>query len=312
MSTHRHRLYGLTIESVFPLPGAPAVSRFDAPPDLTLTWEPEGAWDPAPWRITLSAASSAYPDIGMDDDGRVCLLWGKELRFIISPRRDRIRLISRAAKLEYAPTLVVGFVLGYYLCLQDVLCLHGSVLVRDGQAFAVLGDGGAGKSTIAAGLVRRGAVLLSDDLVVISRTASRVEVEPGSGSMRLDSTAAERVLGTAEDLPRVPYLNKVSWDLSGRLDAPDARYCSHPTPLSEMYILQDGDGCGEVTIGPELPPPAALRHLIAAWYPPGHLGLLSKERLHDLGGLAAAVPLRVIRYPKSWEQLSRLIERIMP
>jgi hypothetical protein len=148
--------------------------------------------------------------------------------------------------------------------------------------------------------------------VVISRTAPRVQVEPGCASLRLDSTAAAQLLGAGRDLPRVPYLDKVSWDFSGRLDAPDARYCLRPTPLSEMYVLQNGEGDGELAIGPTLPPSDALRYLIAAWYPPGHLRLLSQERLCDLSTLAAAVPLRVIRYPKSWEQLSRLIERVCP
>lgn len=312
LSTYRHRLYGLTIESAFPLPGAPAVSRFEGPPDLTLSWEPESAWDPAPWRITLPASSSAYPDIGMAGDGCACLVWGDALRFVIAPGRDRVRLISRAAMLEYAPTLVVGFVLGYLLYLRGVLCLHGSVLERGGQAFAVLGEGGAGKSTVAAALVRRGAVLLSDDLVVISRMAQCVRVEPGCASIRLDSTAAERVIGLGSDLPRVPYLDKLSWDFSGRLDAPDARYCLRSTPLSEMYVLQNGDGIGEAAIGPVLPPTDALRYLIATWYPPSHLRLLSQDRLSDLGALAAAVPLRLIHYPKSWDQLSRLSEQVCP
>jgi hypothetical protein len=310
LSTHRHHLYGLSIESAFPLPGAPAVSRFDCPPDLTFTWEPESAWDPAPWRITLAAASSAYPDIGTADDGSACLVWNN-LRFIISSQRDRVRVISREAKLEYAPTVVVGFVLGYILYLRGVLCLHGSVLEREGQAFAVLGEGGAGKSTVAAALVQRGVALVSDDLVVISRTPERVQVEPGCAGMRLDSIAAEQVLGSSE-LPRVPYLNKLLWDFSGRPDAPDTRYCRRPTPLSRMYILQNGNEAKELSIGPVLSPTDALRYFITAWYPPGHLRLLSQDLLRDLGALAAAVPLRVIRYAKNWEQLSRLIEQVCP
>ncbi len=310
MSIYRHRLYGLAIESDFPLPGAPVVSRFDGPPDLTFSWEPESAWDPSPWRITLAAANRTYPDIGTAADGSMCLAW-YDLRFIISPERDRVRLISREAKLEYAPTVVVGFVLGYILYLRGALCLHGSALERDGRAFAVLGDGGAGKSTVAAALVQRGDGLISDDLVVISRTADRVQVEPGCAGARLDSIAAEQVLGNS-DLPRVPYLTKLLWDFSGRLDAPDARYCLRPTWLSQLYVLQNGDGSSETVIGPELQPTEALRYLISAWYPPAHLRLISQDLLRDLGALAAAVPMRVIRYTKSWDQLSRLIEQVCP
>jgi hypothetical protein len=311
--TYRHRLYGLRIESVFPLPGAPSVSRFDGPPDLTFSWEPASDRIPEPWRITMPAPNRAYPDVGVAEDGAACLVWRNELRFDIAPRLDRVRLVSRPAKLEYAPIVVVGFVLGYVLYLRGALCLHGSVLERDGQAFAMLGNGGAGKSTVAAALVRRrGAHLLSDDLVVVGRTAPRVQVEPGCASVRLGRAAAETVLGYAGDLPRVPYLDKLSWDLSGRLDVPDARYCDRPTPLAQMYFLQNGDGVSRVAIGPRLSTPEALRYLTAAQYPPGHLHLVSQERLRELGALAAAVPLRVIRYPKSWEHLSQLIEQVCP
>jgi hypothetical protein len=310
--THRHRIYGLAIESAFPLPGALTVSRFDDAPDLIVCWEPETEWNPKPWRITLPATSGIYPDIGRDDDGSVLLAWGDELRFVISPQHDRVRIISRAAKLEYAPTVVVGFVLGYILFLRGVLCLHGSVLERDGLAFAILGNGGAGKSTMAAALIQRGANLLSDDLVVLSGITQQVKVEPGCAIMRLAASAAERILGSDSDLPRIPYLEKLAWNLSGTLDAPDERYQSHPTPLATMYILQNGQGRGDVSIGPKLPPTDALRHLIATWYPPGHLGLLSQKQLSDLAALAASVPLRVIHYTKSWDQLQRLIEQVLP
>ena len=310
LSTHRHRLYGLDIESAFALPGAPEVSRFNGFPDLVITWEPESAWDPSPWRMAHSVVP--YPDIGSADDDSACLVWGDELRFVISPARDRIRLISRIAKLEYAPTVVVGFVLGYLLHLRGILCLHGSVLERDGSAFAVLGEGGAGKSTVAASLVKRGAALLSDDLLAISETTPHVRVEPGCAGIRLDSTAAERVVDVARNLPAVPYLNKVLWDFSGLPDLPDTRYRPCPMPLSDIYVLRNHGGAGEVTVGPVLPPADALRYLVAFRYPPGHLQLLSQECLRKLAVVAGSVPLRVIRYVRSWDQLSRLIEKAWP
>ncbi|MGA2262696.1 MAG: hypothetical protein ABSH28_14835, partial [Acidobacteriota bacterium] len=258
LSVHRHRLYGLSIESPFPLPCAPAVSAFDQPPDITVLWEPETAWDARCWRVTLTASSREYPDIGADSDGSACLAWSDELRFVINPGRDQIRIISRVAKLEFAPTVLVGYVLGYVLYLRGVLCLHGSVLERGGRAIAVLGEHGAGKSTIAAALVQRGALLLSDDLVVIPRTERGVFVEPGCAGMRLESAAVAQLLGSEAGLARVPYLNKLLWDFSGRMDTSDQRFCLRATPLDALYVLETSADDDGVNVGPPLSQSAAL------------------------------------------------------
>jgi hypothetical protein len=308
LSGHCHQLYGFSIQSPFPLPGAPAVSALAQPPDVTVLWEPETAWDATRWRITLPSPHCARPAIGVAADGSACIAWGDELRFVINPRRDHISVIARAAKLEFAPTVLVGFVFGYLLHLRDVLCLHGAVLERGGRVVAVLGDSGAGKSTIAAALVQQGGVLLSDDLVVIPRTEAGVCVQPGCAGVRLTSTAAKQLLGADTKLARVPYLDKVLWDMSGATDAPDERFCLRPSPLDALYVLEASQDDEGVNVGPALSQSAALQRLIAAWYPPGFLRLLTQERLCDLRALAAEVPLRVIHYTQQWEQLPRLIE----
>jgi len=309
---HLYLLYGLGIESALPLPGAPQVSELDAPPDITVDWEPEATWDPAPWKIVMAASCQDDPDVREAPDGGAVLAWGDALRFVISPGRDRVQVAARAADREFAPVVFVGLVLGYVLHLRRILCLHGSVVERGGRAIAVLGDSGACKSTLSAALVQRGAALLSDDLVVFSRVDEHPLVEPGCASVRLTDTAADQILGPGKALARVPYADKLLWDFSGTLDAPDERYCSRSTPLDAFYCLRDGQSDDELGVGPVSPPLAAVRCLLASWYPPWLRRFLTQERLRALGALASAVPLRVIRYRRTWEQLSRLAEVLCP
>lgn len=46
--------------------------------------------------------------------------------------------------------------------------LHGSSVIIDGKAYAIVGDCGAGKSTLAAAFLREGYTLLSDDIVAVT------------------------------------------------------------------------------------------------------------------------------------------------
>lgn len=306
MSTHHyHRLYGLSIQSPFPLPGAPTLNAPVASVDVTLLWRPETEWDAGCWRVTQASSDPSRPEIGEADDGSIYLAWGDELKFSINVRRDQVCVVSRAAKLEFAPTVIVGFVLGYLLHLRGVLCLHGTVLERDGRAIAVLGDSGAGKSTIAAALVKNGARLLSDDLLVIPRTDKGVFVHSGCIGLRLTANSAAQFFADNENgLEHVPWLDKKLWDMSGIAD----EYCFEAIPLAALYLLESDNEAGNVTVGSPLSPPAALKRLIPAWYPPENLRLLTQERLQHIQRVANEVPLHVVHYVKQWQYLSRVID----
>ena len=69
--------------------------------------------------------------------------------------------------------------------LNSRVVLHGSAVVIDGVAVAIIGPSGAGKSTTAAALLRRGAGLLSDDVVVIDDANGRIMALPTESHLRL-------------------------------------------------------------------------------------------------------------------------------
>lgn len=66
--------------------------------------------------------------------------------------------------------------------------LHGNAVVVDGRAWVFLGESGAGKSTTALELLRRGALLLADDRVPIDAEAATASPGPSSLRLRDDAT----------------------------------------------------------------------------------------------------------------------------
>lgn len=301
----QYRLYGLTVQSAFPLPGVPTLHQVPPSFDVILSWKPETEWQTDWWYITHASSDPSRPEFGQADDGSVYLAWGNELKVTINANRNEVCVFSRIAKLKYAPTVVVGFVFGYLLHLSGQLCLHGALLGLGGRTIAILGDSGAGKSTIAAALIKNGARLLSDDLIAIPKTDQGVFVHSGCLGLRLTSSSVEQLFAEKEDcLGSVPWLDKKLLDMS-RLA--DDSYLQD-RKLDALYFLESAQDANGVSVGSPLPPLKALQRLIAAWYPPEHLRLLSQERLLHIQLLAHQVPLQVIRYAKQWDSLPALVD----
>ena len=58
--------------------------------------------------------------------------------------------------------------MGALLMQRKILPLHGSAIEIDGKAYAILGDCGAGKSTLAKAFINRGYKLLTDDVIAVT------------------------------------------------------------------------------------------------------------------------------------------------
>jgi hypothetical protein len=302
-------LYGLTIESPFPLQGAlpPALGR--ARPDVIIVWEPISAWR----KIALALVEPPDPNgdrprIGEAADGSLCVEWRNELQFVIAPANDKIAVICRVEKLEFAPTALIGIGMGLLLHRRGVLCLHGSALSINGRTIALLGESGAGKSTAAAALVRAGAVLISDDVVALRQEGGEFVVESGSTSLRLDEAAKTHLLGEDLELAAAPWVDKLLWNTSVEKLAVDKHDATPLRALDAMYFIGRASDEEGMRIEPRLPRLRALRELIDAWYPQGCQRLLTQARLDELSAVVQHVPAFVLRYPRRWEMLPLLLE----
>ena len=105
--------------------------------------------------------------------------------------------------LEDTATYLLGPVLGILLRLRGVTCLHASAVAFGEKAVAFVGSEGAGKSTTAAALARRGHAVLSDDVVALAERNGIVLCAPGislSKSMARIREIALRLRGGAATL----------------------------------------------------------------------------------------------------------------
>ena len=118
------------------------------------------------------------------------------------------------------------------LCHQrGLLPLHASAIATPQGAVAFLGASGAGKSSIAAFLARRGHRILADDICLVDPAAPREQrVLPMAPWLKLWSATLDAMGESSQGLPRI-----FSDDEKYRyvLQQPEA-----PTPLAELILLE--------------------------------------------------------------------------
>ncbi len=131
--------------------------------------------------------------------------------------------------------LLIGQVLPLVSAINGLEVLHASAIATSGRAFALAGDAGAGKSTLAALLALNNHELLADDLLAVSLDAGEIVAHPGSTSMSFRPTEAS----LAHELERSAIARTVGRDdkTHVRLDA-----AVRPLPLRAIYWLRRADG----------------------------------------------------------------------
>lgn len=92
--------------------------------------------------------------------------------FLLSADGRSIRCLPGRAEEAAWQRLLVAQVLPFASLLQGLEVLHASAVVIDGEAVAVLGPSGAGKTSLALALCERGARFLADDVLAVERSPS--------------------------------------------------------------------------------------------------------------------------------------------
>jgi len=144
------------------------------------------------------------------------------------------------ADLGKVTLLLYGSARGALIYQRGELPLHAASLAPPGrdQAFAFCGAAGAGKSTLAAELSRRGWVLVADDTSRITWNTDHAVAWPSRGSIKLWRDACE-----ANGLD-VAGLERVTRDLDKYYLPAPAR--SEPVRLGAVVeLLTDGQGQGD-------------------------------------------------------------------
>ena len=152
-----YQAFGLTIASELPIPELIPTSSNHIDVviengDLYATWLEQFEKDEY-YKIKPNWLMMHVPEVAI-----FCIENGNKI--IASPfnesEEDEIRLF------------LLGTCMGALLMQRKIIPLHGSAIEIDGKAYAILGDCGAGKSTLAKAFLNRGYKLLADDITAVT------------------------------------------------------------------------------------------------------------------------------------------------
>lgn len=147
------------------------------------------------------------------------------------------------------PDSLYGTLAGLVLAWRGSLAFHASAVVVDGRAVLIAGRGGAGKSTLAAGLAVLGGTFIADDLVAVDRSgADRFHVSPGRARARLHPAVAAWWGRPSEPDPADPRGKLrvaidggdglAAWPLAAIIVLAEDTPAAHPVPLLAQHLYR--------------------------------------------------------------------------
>lgn len=209
--------------------------------------------------------------------------------------------------IEDAATYLLGPVLGLLLRLRGMTCLHASAVALGGQAVALVGSEGAGKSTTAAALALRGHAILSDDVVTLAELNGAFYVHPAYPYLSLWPESVESIYGSADALPRF----SASYDkrcLSLRQQ--ELRFEERALPLTAIYILGQRRG-DPAPLLQELAPQQAFFSLVSNTFATRILDTdMRAKEFETLGRVITRVTIRQLHAHQDASRLPELCDRI--
>jgi hypothetical protein len=305
-----YRIYGLTLQSPLPLACPRAVSR--KRPDVRLRTASPARFARARKADTTACNAQDWFRFRRLADGAAYLRWRGLFEFLISPDGRRI-LYHRQKEVtpESFSAYLLGQVLSFSLLSFGTEPLHGTTVVAGGEAVALLGDCGYGKSTLGAALLARGLPILTDDLIALDETGAGWMVHPGIPRIKLFPPVARRLLGS--ELGGAP-MNQGTSKLVLPLGVGQA--ACEPMPLRALYVLSAPRACRSVR-----PAPVQIEHLsgrdaflevVRAAF---NLLVLEPARIAAqfafANRLVADVPVRRLAYPRNLSLLPAVCDALL-
>jgi hypothetical protein len=182
-------IFGLTLKSNIAIPGLaplPDVPEVDVAIDLAGPIPPVD--DPAKseaveWYVSPGNHQAAEPVLRvwkLQDGDYYRFRYGDGIEFVINRRGTQVWAgIPGNATVEDAAYYLLGPIFGFLLRLRGIICLHGSAVAVGGEALALVGPAGAGKSTTAAVFAQLGYPVLTDDITTLEENRGDFLVRPG-------------------------------------------------------------------------------------------------------------------------------------
>lgn len=240
----RHTCFGLRINSDAPIPGLPHAPAAHSP-NLRIWLRSVPSYVPE----LLRGRRRAFYQSPHLCDGNVPALMVWELaggtyfqiRYAMGPEfivscagTDLVILWEGRTTVENAVAYLLGPAFAFVLRLRGLTPLHASAVAINGQAIALLGPPGAGKSTTAASFLAYGARVISDDVVALIERDDHFQIPAAAPQLRLRADSVGGLFGSADFLPELaPGWNKRRLDLTeeGCLGSEES------ADLSAIYML---------------------------------------------------------------------------
>jgi len=218
-----YQAYGLTFVSEVDLPELRAVSGptpvavdasirvAAAAREAVLGGEDQGPW----YRMNATAVWFEVPDVG-------AFLIKDGAEILVDPQPG---VADSSVRL-----FLLGSAFGALLIQRKLLTLHGNAIRIGDRCMICVGDAGAGKSTLAAGFMRRGFDVLADDVTPIDASGCAI---PGFPRIKLWRDAAEGLGIDVQGLSRIrPELDKYN--------VPLTKQGGERAPVNWIYVLTKG------------------------------------------------------------------------
>jgi hypothetical protein len=133
---------------------------------------------------------------------------------------------------------LLGSAFGAMIQQRELLPFHGSTVVKNGNAYLIGGNSGAGKSSLAATLVKRGFSLLADDISVVQTASGKPVVCPGIPHLKLWEDV---MIKLEEDVSRYP---KVRPQILKYRKPASEEFLNRSVPLHSIVILHSNNTAG--------------------------------------------------------------------
>lgn len=289
--------FGLSLAADWPIPGL-LPHEVLSPPDISVQLES---------RLVESDIADEQPYYAADPDGagtpalqvwrtgsHYRLKYADGTQFIIDTNGRRVRVIVAAGStLEDAATYLLGPVIGFAMRLRGTTCLHASVVVVGGEAVAIAGPAGAGKSTTAACFSMMGHAVLSDDIAALAERAGTIHVEPAYPQIRLWPDSVAMLYGAPDALPPLTP----NWDKRALPLSQPRAFHQKALPLGAVYVLGEERG-GTDPVIEEVIGSARLLALLANTYVGYLLDRSRRQREFEvLARVASSVEIRRVMRP---------------
>lgn len=307
-----YRLYGTTVESTLSFEhhvprarGAAEVRIEEGPPAPSFSFWTQMEVVSAVEGDDVSVPHTLYRH---PEGDRHVVRFRDAVDYILAP--DAITYHLHDRRFTHAVEIwLLGPIFSLWNELRGRPALHASTVGVGDGAIGFLATNKGGKSTLAAGLMRAGCPLLTDDILVIDEADGEMIGRPSYPQMRMWPEQARHFVGDVSALPRVvPHLTKRRVPVG-----PEGFGTFHETarPVTHLFLPEYRPDVDGVQATP-LPPQEAVTTLLRHAFLPNtveDLGLAA-TRLPTLTALAEQAEVARLVYPKGADCLPKVAESI--